>query len=177
MSETVHYKGVATKLEPKEGQSLTDVAKNIFKERGMEIPSYYSDEASVTALTEVMYQEFYYNRKTDTLYQLNNEDIEIEGEIIDAKEISPGKIEYELQYYNGGAGFEECLNEAFDKLEIGPQSFTVTNDEVLKLDSVKRFEVVDSTGRAYVIMNPNIETSISLQDNGTTLKVFIKNEI
>ena len=27
-----------------------------------------------------------------------------------------GTIEYELRYYNGGAGFGECMEEAFDKL-------------------------------------------------------------
>ena len=176
MSETVHYKGIATKIEPKDGQSLIDVAKNIFKERGMEIPHYYNDDETINALCEIMYQEFYYNKKSDTLYKIDNNDIDIEGEIIEAKEISPGKIEYELQYYNGGAGFEECLNEAFEKLEnTSINSITINVDEISPIDSVKRVELVDNTGRAYVSIDSNNKVSLSLQDNGTTLKIFIQN--
>ena len=41
-----------------------------------------------------------------------------------------------------------------------------------KASAVTRFEVIDETGRIYTICGCNI--SLSWQDNGQTLKVFVK---
>ena len=41
-----------------------------------------------------------------------------------------------------------------------------------KLAGVDRVEVIDSTGRAYTNRNTNVE--LSFQDEGKTLKVFLK---
>lgn len=50
----------------------------------------------------------------------------------------------------------------------------VSKTEVhIKYPDVNRFEVIDSTGRAYVQYNVK-DVTLSLQDNGCTLKVFLK---
>lgn len=45
-------------------------------------------------------------------------------------------------------------------------------DGIFKLPKVTRFEVVDHTGRVYVIYNAEVE--LSYQDDARTLKVFVK---
>ena len=43
------------------------------------------------------------------------------------------------------------------------------------LSKVNRVEVIDKNGRSYVNWKPTNKTSISIQDDGKTLKVFIGN--
>jgi hypothetical protein len=45
-------------------------------------------------------------------------------------------------------------------------------DGTFKLPKVTRLEVIDHTGRAYVIRNSEVE--LSYQDNARTLKIFVK---
>lgn len=44
-------------------------------------------------------------------------------------------------------------------------------EEQIKIKNVTRLEVIDHTGRAYVIWNSSIE--LSYQDEGRTLKIFV----
>lgn len=46
-------------------------------------------------------------------------------------------------------------------------------DGMIILPKVTRFEVIDHTGRAYVIRDAQ-EIALSYQDNAKTLKVFVK---
>lgn len=41
------------------------------------------------------------------------------------------------------------------------------------LESCNRVEVIDHTGRAYVLMQDGIKVALSIQDDGRTLKIFI----
>ena len=43
------------------------------------------------------------------------------------------------------------------------------------LEKANRVEVIDQQGRSYVNWKPTNKTSISMQDDGKTLKVFISN--
>ena len=115
MSETVHYRGIATKIEQPNDKTLIDVAKDILKERNKEIADYYND--AIDCLCDIYYHEFFYHPKTQALYKLDNNEYEPNEDIIRAEQKENGTIEYELKYYNGGAGFEECIEEAFDKLD------------------------------------------------------------
>ena len=45
-------------------------------------------------------------------------------------------------------------------------------DGTFKLPKVTRLEVIDRTGRAYVVHNSEVE--LSYQDNARTLKIFVK---
>lgn len=42
-----------------------------------------------------------------------------------------------------------------------------------ELDNITRVEVIDENGRSYVNWDENNNVSVSLQDNGRTLKIFI----
>ena len=46
---------------------------------------------------------------------------------------------------------------------------------IVDLSRVNRVEVIDEKGRSYVNWKPTNKTSISMQDDGRTLKVFIGN--
>ena len=114
MSETVHYKGIATKIEQPNDKTLLDVAKEILNDRNKEIADYYDN--AIECLVQEFCDEYFYHPKTQTLYSITKTDHDLEGEIIKAETKEDGTIEYELRYYNGGGGFEECMIEAFDKL-------------------------------------------------------------
>ena len=116
MSETVHYRGIATKIDQPNDKTLIDVAKDILKERNKEIADYYDN--AIECLCDSYYREFFYHSKTQVLYKLDNNEYEPDEDIIRAEPKENGTIEYELRYYNGGAGFDECIEEAFDKLDV-----------------------------------------------------------
>lgn len=44
--------------------------------------------------------------------------------------------------------------------------------DLINLPTVTRFEVIDQTGRAYVVYG--VDVSMSIQDEGRTLKIFVK---
>ena len=115
MSETVHYKGIATKIEQPNDKTLLDVAKGILKERNYDIPDYYDN--AIECLTQEFYEEFFYHPKTKNIYKITKEHHDLDEDIIKADLMDDGTIVYELRYYNGGAGFQECMEEAFDKLD------------------------------------------------------------
>jgi hypothetical protein len=50
----------------------------------------------------------------------------------------------------------------------------VKNDKVKKVKECTRVEVIDQKGRTYVNWDKNNIVSISLQDDGKTIKIFIK---
>ena len=112
MSETVHYKGKAVLIS--QGEQAEIDAKIILAEKGKERDSYYS--TNIEYLVGDYYQEYFYDKKTKGLYNIEYEEHELDQEIIRAEEKEDGSIEFELRYYNGGAGFDECLQEAFNKL-------------------------------------------------------------
>jgi hypothetical protein len=116
MSETVHYRGrvikVAVGLE-----GSKEYATSILKERNKVVKDYYKGNA-IKCLCEEYYEEFFFYSKTNDMYKIESKnDVDVYEDIIEAKIIDTGVIEYELKYYNGGAGFKECLEEAFNKLD------------------------------------------------------------
>lgn len=114
MSETVHYRGTAKRVDL-QGLTNEEFAKDYLDSRKREISSYYNN--AVECLTEIFYNEFFFYPRNQSLYQLTREIVDVDDDIIRA-EFDPAsdKINYELRYYNGGVGFEECLEEAFDKI-------------------------------------------------------------
>lgn len=114
MSETVHYRGKATKIDQPFNKTLIQVAEGILEERGQEIPS-YSDNA-VEAICDLWDNEFFLYAETQTLFRISKEEHELDEEILYANKCDDGTIDFELRWYNGGASFNECLSEAMDKL-------------------------------------------------------------
>ena len=114
MSRTVHYKGVAKRIDLK-GLTNEEFAQNYIKEQGLEVPSY--SDSTLEYLTDKWGDLFFFYPRNQSLYEITLEEVDDEDEIIKAEfSVIDESIDYELRYYNGGAGFEECLEEAFDKI-------------------------------------------------------------
>ena len=115
MSKTVHYKGIATKIKSISIQDLQEFAENELILRNKEVSDYYENNF-LECLCDTYYEEYFYHPKTNSLYAITREDIDSDEDIIRANVLKNETIEYELRFYNGGAGFSECLEEAFDNL-------------------------------------------------------------
>ncbi len=53
--------------------------------------------------------------------------------------------------------------------------FIVDDEDIMFSSKVSRFEVIDNKGRAYVKYNVK-DLSFQIQDDGATIKVFLKYE-
>ena len=115
MSETVHYRGVATKINIPRDKSPIQVAEDLLSKAKVKIDKYY--ENTLEQLNADCSDSYFFHSKTGTLYKLESKEIDPYEDIIRAEIKDETTIEYELKFYNGGAGFSECLEEAFDKLE------------------------------------------------------------
>lgn len=114
MSQTVHYKGKAN-LVDLNGLTNEEFAEKFIKAQGRVKPSY--SDSSLEYLTDRWGDLFFFYPRNQFLYEITLETINEDEEIIKAEFDSASEgINYELRYYNGGAGFEECLEEAFDKI-------------------------------------------------------------
>lgn len=118
MSETVHYKGTAIKI-PNEGKTTQEVATALMDKYDPEKRERYYDDNRKNLSGLGVNNNFFYHIKTDTLYEITYSEHDLDEEIIEAKYIGfdNSQIGFELRYYNGGAGFEECLEEALDKIQ------------------------------------------------------------
>lgn len=146
MSETVWYRGKLTEIIPTE-ETVEQMAEKLFKERyGKDKPSYH--ETYTEALADEFYEEYYsYEGK---LYSLTKESVEYDEDIIRAKRNEDGTIDYELKYYNGGAGFSECMDEALGEIKTDrkdhykkPMRFgaqTLYESNILSNISLKQWE-------------------------------------
>tara|TARA_R110000822_G_scaffold5266_11_gene22626 strand:+ start:4024 stop:4377 length:354 start_codon:yes stop_codon:yes gene_type:complete len=116
MSETVHYIGRAIKVAAGlEGSK--EYAMSVLRERDKKVEDYYKGNV-IECLCDNYCEEFFFHPKTSNIYKIESKEfVDIYEDIIKAKQVGEGVIEYELKYYNGGAGFSECLEEAFDKLQ------------------------------------------------------------
>lgn len=113
MSETVHYRGVAKKLMlDNDEETYLDFAKRELEVRNKPKKDYYSDE--IEQLCGDYGEEFFFYK--NVLYLLDYEELEQDEEIIKASIIDDNTINFELRFYNGGAGFDECLEEAFNEI-------------------------------------------------------------
>ncbi len=115
MSETVHYRGTAKRVDLK-GLTNEEFAQNYLEENNLEIKiSYY--ENALECLVDQLWEKFFFYPRNQSLYKLTTEEIGIDDDIIKAEfDNTCEGINYELRFYNGGAGFDECLEEAFDKI-------------------------------------------------------------
>ena len=67
---------------------------------------------------------------------------------------------------------EERYYKNFQKYDGIIQGYTQCQEDMFKDQTVTRFEVIDENGRAYTDYYCKVE--LSYQDDGRTLKVFIK---
>jgi len=124
MSENVHYTGKAKELVIPEGMNefqfarkLLEMEEDINIEEELEI---YEDE--IECLLDLLEGKFFYHSKTKKFYEITKVTEDPYSDTISADIDSEGNISYELRYYNGGAGFQECLEEALTKLSVRKES-------------------------------------------------------
>jgi hypothetical protein len=115
MSETVHYKGTATKIYQDSGKTVEEMAMSILNSKGItQVLGFYDN--AIEYLCDEWYEEYFFHPASQSLFKITKETHEPDEEIINAKKIAKDTFEYELRYYNGGAGFSECLEEALNKV-------------------------------------------------------------
>lgn len=109
MSETEHNKG---KLKPA-GMSggVEATAKRICENLGFALSEY--NDTYLEQLEDDGYRSWILIG--DIIYKVENESVDAEGDIMNAKILDDGTIEYEVRYYNGGCSFGEAIQTAVDK--------------------------------------------------------------
>jgi hypothetical protein len=128
-----HHRGIATKVQIPSNLSVEEYAKILLKDRNKEIADYYS--SAIECLCDVYYGEFYYHVLSGNLYRLeDSEQDEDEEDIVSASVNNDGTISYEIRFYNGGAGFDEVLEEAFDTLDTDQLNSKYENPTVKLLN-------------------------------------------
>ena len=50
MSEVVHYRGTATKVEPPKGQTIIEFAKSILEEKNIKFDDFYENEYALSGI-------------------------------------------------------------------------------------------------------------------------------
>ena len=114
MSETVHYKGILTRVLPCDGETLQDIAKRILDHHNEIVEDYY-DGDYLDCLEDKFYQG--YVVLDDKIYEVEKKELDPDGNIFKASLYSDGTIEFEVKYYNGGCGFDEAIDHAIDNME------------------------------------------------------------
>ena len=118
MSETVYYRGTAKEIVPKGDLTVEEIAKNLCDSKGIKMNDYvkeYYNESWCFLLSDEDYDQYSYIG--GKLYYISKEYVDLEEEIIKANKIKEGEFTFELKFYNGGASFNECLEEAINKLK------------------------------------------------------------
>ena len=113
MSETEHNIG---KLIPMSiTETLEETAKRIHIENGWNKPE---SETFLESLKDLGYRKYIILLDENKIYKVVNKQIDPDDEILHAKTTTNGIIEYELRFYNGGASFDEAMQEALKRHEI-----------------------------------------------------------
>lgn len=118
MSEDVTYIGHLEEIERKENESLPDVMKRLIEKdlivNADVIDKHYNNDI------EIYFRENYsdqYIIKNDRIYKINIDSRSTYDDIFEASYNSDGTIQFVVQFYNGGCGLGEALEEALNKLD------------------------------------------------------------
>ena len=93
-------------------------------------------------------------------------------EFLENKYFNNPFFEEEINKTNDPINLVADLMEEWQQLHIADVMAMLP---IIDLSKVNRVEVIDENGRSYVNWKPTNKTSISMQDDGKTLKVFIGN--
>lgn len=118
MSETVHYKGQIKKVEIPSGFNLNSYAEKLCKEFDIRENDYWKKYGNGNYGELLTDDREEYLLVKDELYEvLTKNHHELDEEIANITPNGDGTYDYEVRYYNGGAGFSEMIEECFDKLQ------------------------------------------------------------
>jgi len=113
MSETVLLIGRAVPVETN-GRPVVEMMKELLADDGQTIiPGFY--DSIIEWFTNEIGEDYFYHPAQNTIYRLYPKDIDLHDEIIIADKNNDGSYDYTLKFYNGGTGFDECLEEAINK--------------------------------------------------------------
>ena len=109
MSETEHNKG---KLVPVSRiGSVEEKCKAVVEVHGFEKSKYH--ETFKEALEDEGYRSFFI---TDTeVYKIESEEVDADGDIMNATRNTDGTIDFETRFYNGSCSFNEAIKCALEK--------------------------------------------------------------
>lgn len=113
MSETVHHFGTLTEIRER-ADVLESFAKSLLESRNAKPKPDYFD-TYLDYMVDEYFSEFYLHRPTGQLYEMKDESVDFYEELIEARE-EDGVIKYRCIFYNGGAGLNECIEEAINKM-------------------------------------------------------------
>lgn len=144
MSSTEFHSGKAKKIQFEDGLSTKEKVA-VMQTLGFEFD--YLDED----MDDISGPKFVWIRSTDSFYELQ-EHFEARDEDQDLCQATPnedGSFDFILQFYNGGAGFDEVFEEAVETLppeEIEPE-LTVEQVE----DNGYAFSIIENEGIGYAV--------------------------
>jgi len=105
MSEVDTYRGKLVPVDL-EGRTLDQwIQKRLDR---TELDDY--EDSWLEALQEDLYDSYYYDRNSDTLYAVQRERLDPNG-FVHSKPNADGTIDFLVSYYNGGASFGEIMDE------------------------------------------------------------------
>ena len=111
MSEMVHYNGKLKLVNRLSNETLEDQCKRLLE--ADEVSKYYSSYREM--FEDILYDTYIINN--DVIYEvLSKKRHEYDENIFIMKDNKDGTYDYEVMYYNGGCGFNEAVEEAFDNL-------------------------------------------------------------
>lgn len=117
MSETVYYKGKLKEVSKLPNETLEQQCKRVLNNKNIKnLHKYYGDWT--VYMNYEFSDEYYINYKNSTLYSIiNKEGVNTDEDFFHAKSNNNNEIEFEVQYYNGGCGFDEALDEAIENIK------------------------------------------------------------
>lgn len=76
-------------------------------------PEITTEEGLVDFIGDIKRRKYYYHK--GSLYELDDKGLNADEDIFESTLEDDGTISYVVNFYNGGAGFEEVLEEILDK--------------------------------------------------------------
>lgn len=111
MSEMVHYNGKLKLVDRLPNETLEDQCKRLLETD--EVTKYYDSYREM--FEDVLYDRYVIN--DNNIYEiLSKKRHEYDEDIFIMKDNKDGTYDYEVMYYNGGCGFTEAIEEAFENL-------------------------------------------------------------
>lgn len=113
MSEIEYHRGIVKEIETGD-ETPEQTAKRILNELHIKIAKYHDTALKCFEENAV---GFFYHPRTNKFYHILDKELQPYDDSLIANRKDKTTIEYELRFYNGGAGFEECLEAALDILD------------------------------------------------------------
>jgi len=110
MSETVHYKGTLTEVYRLENETLEEQCKRVLWVE--EFNDDYYDSFQEMLLDQSYERYIVHN---DILYSVTRQELNTEDSLFNMSKNEDGDFDFEVRYYNGGCGFDEAIERAFER--------------------------------------------------------------